>query len=150
MTTNSIVLVEDNYADVLLFREAIREVWDEPCLQHFADGPEAIAGLLPPRQPEPALIVLDLNLPRLSGAYILGRLRAEPAYRDTRIIVLTSSERPNDRAECLEKGADLYLIKPQDYDEFIETLRLNVVPILREHPPVVPFHSVAAHTRGAA
>ncbi len=68
--------------------------------------------------PPPALILLDLNLPKMSGIEFLHELRGDPELKDLRIIVLTSSNEPKDRAAAFEYDVDDYIVKPHSFDEF--------------------------------
>ena len=68
--------------------------------------------------PPPGLILLDLNLPRMSGIEFLQALRADPKLRDLRVIVLTSSNEPNDRAAAFRYEVEDYIVKPHSFEEF--------------------------------
>lgn len=70
----------------------------------------------------PALILLDLNLPKMSGIEFLQELRSDPALKDLRIIVLTSSNEPKDRAAAFEYDVDDYIVKPHSFEEFTRAM----------------------------
>jgi two-component system response regulator len=127
---HAILLVEDNPADIAITRRALRES-DAPVeLIVVRDGQEAVDYLL--RQGGhaadaawrmPDLILLDLNLPRLTGREVLERLRATDAFRSVPVIVLTTSKRPEDVRDLYAAGANTYIEKPQDFKRFVEVLR---------------------------
>lgn len=72
--------------------------------------------------PPPALILLDLNLPRMSGTEFLKELRADPELRSLKIIVLTSSNEPSDKAVAFKYDVDDYIVKPHSFDEFTKAI----------------------------
>jgi two-component system response regulator len=100
------------------------------------DGVEALDFLLAPDAPTPQLILLDLKLPRVDGLQVLQRLRSEPKTRVLPIVVLTSSNEDRDLVESYRLGANSYIRKPVDFDQFSESVRqlglywlvLNQVP----------------------
>jgi two-component system, chemotaxis family, response regulator Rcp1 len=117
-----ILLVEDNSGDVLLVRESLREHGLDCELMVIDDGQKAIDYLQKLEREgleRPALVVLDLNLPRRSGRDILMVLRASPAWAATPVVILSSSEAPDDRAFAAAMGAALYIRKPIDLEEFM-------------------------------
>src|SRR5690606_8887044 len=91
---------------------------------------------LQPGQVLPALVLLDLNLPKLDGLEVLRRLRAESRTRHVPVVVLTSSREAQDVLRAYQLGANGYVRKPIDFDEFRECarvmlahwIRLNVLP----------------------
>jgi CheY-like chemotaxis protein len=69
--------------------------------------------------PKPDLIVLDLNLPKNDGSDVLKRIREKPEYEKVPVVVLTSSDSPKDRTAASSLGAELFLTKPSDLDQFL-------------------------------
>ena len=114
-----IFLAEDNSADVYLVREAIRRTGLVYELHLASDGEEALSFLqrFGADLPCPHVMILDLNLPRNDGADLLKRWREHPHCGQARIIVMTSSDAPADRAMAAEHGA-IFFRKPLDMDEF--------------------------------
>jgi CheY-like chemotaxis protein len=80
--------------------------------------------------PPPALILLDLNLPQMSGIQFLDRLRGDPELRDLSVIVVTSSNEPNDRAAAFRYEVDDYIVKPHSFDEFATVIRTVLTDVL--------------------
>lgn len=118
-----ILLAEDNAADVYLVREALSAYGVKHDLSVVDDGEKAIEFLAltdaDANRPSPQLLLLDLNLPRRSGLEILRFLRASRRFADIPVIVLTSSDSPQDRARVAELGVAHYFCKPSDFDEFM-------------------------------
>jgi chemotaxis family two-component system response regulator Rcp1 len=113
----SILLGEDNPADVYLIRQALRENGVKHTLQVATHGGEMIASLNADAVPD--LVVLDLNLPRHDGLEILKLIRENRAYKDVPVVILTSSDSPKDRTAASVLGADSYIRKPSSLDEFM-------------------------------
>jgi CheY-like chemotaxis protein len=127
---HAILLVEDNPADIKITQRALRESGVPVQLLVVRDGQEAIEYLL--RQGahatdaawrSPDLILLDLNLPRLTGREVLDRVRATPHLRAVPVVVLTTSRRQEDVHQLYAAGANTYIEKPHDFARFIEVLR---------------------------
>jgi chemotaxis family two-component system response regulator Rcp1 len=116
-----VLLAEDNSGDVHLFRQAFTDHGVNPHLVVASDGGEAMLlmdqiddGLIPC----PALIVLDLNLPKRNGFDVLKRVKVSPKCCNTTVIILSSSDSKKERDEASRLGAARYLKKPSDLDEF--------------------------------
>ena len=127
-TPVDILLVEDEAADACLVRLAFAEVGQSATLHHVQDGVEALAFLhrQPPQYaqaPRPRLVLLDLNMPRMNGREFLQRLRAEAAYSDIVVVVLSTSEYERDKESCRALGANDFVTKPIDIDDFINAIR---------------------------
>jgi CheY-like chemotaxis protein len=127
----AILLVEDNPAEVLITQRALRESPFQVELFVVRDGQEAIDYLFrqgshanSPNWRHPDLVLLDLNLPRLSGRQVLERLRAEPKLRKIPVVVLTTSGHPQDVEDMYAAGANTYIQKPQEFGRFVQVLRV--------------------------
>jgi two-component system response regulator len=126
---HAILLVEDNPADVEITRRALRESAAPVELIVVRDGQEALDYLL--RQGGntaaawrmPDLILLDLNLPRLTGREVLERIRTDDTFRSVPVVVLTTSTRPEDVRALYAAGANTYIEKPRDFKHFVEVLK---------------------------
>jgi CheY-like chemotaxis protein len=131
---HAILLVEDNPADVKITQRALRESNLDVELIVLRDGQEALDYLLrngsyatDPAWRSPDLILLDLNLPRVSGQEVIARIRAQEALLTVPVIVLTTSRREQDVKAVYAAGANTYIEKPQDFARFVqvlETIRL--------------------------
>jgi two-component system, response regulator len=119
-----IILVEDNSADEELTLDALRENNIANRVKVLRDGEEAVqyifrtgehsgCGICEP----PALILLDLNLPKIDGIEILRRIRSDERTKAIPVVVLTSSSMDKDRIESY-LGVNSYIVKPVDFDNF--------------------------------
>jgi two-component system response regulator len=121
----TILLVEDNADDEQLTLRAMRQS-DVPNIIRVArDGAEALDQLFGSgaKSRLPDLVLLDLKLPKVSGLEVLHRIRSEPSTRALPIVVLTSSDEEKDIIESYNLGANSYIRKPVDFDEFIDAVR---------------------------
>jgi two-component system, chemotaxis family, response regulator Rcp1 len=118
----SVLLVEDDPGDVLIAREAMAAGQLSTTLDVVTDGVEAIAylrrqnGFADARRPD--LILLDLNLPRMSGHEVLAEVKSDPALRRIPVVVLTTSQAQDDVAKSYDLHASVHVSKPVDFDEF--------------------------------
>jgi CheY-like chemotaxis protein len=124
-----ILLAEDDEDDILLVRRAFRDLGILNPLHVVRDGDEAIAYLKGVGEysnraeyPLPSLLLLDLKMPRTDGFDVLQWIRSEPNLRPLRVIVLTSSGQMQDVNEAYHLGANSFLVKPQDFSNFITLL----------------------------
>lgn len=133
-----ILLVEDNTDDVELARRALRHNGHPVELLVAGDGVAALELLAAASADElPELVLLDLKLPRLGGLDLLSRLRAAPATSLIPVVVLTTSLEERDLEEAYRRGANSYLRKPVNYEEFVLMVR-DVVHYwlsLNQRPP---------------
>ncbi|MGH9631268.1 MAG: response regulator [Bryobacteraceae bacterium] len=109
-----IVIIEDNPADVRLFKEALKFSGLDVELNHFPDGITAVAKLRSiekPWNPSPDIVFLDLNMPRLSGFEVLEIIRGAPECDGVRIVVFTSSQSPADAEKVARLKADRFVRK---------------------------------------
>jgi len=115
-----ILIIEDNRGDVLLVREALREV-DIPFeLTHIADGEQAfehIERIGSGAQPD--IIVLDLNIPKRDGWEILEHIRQTSGLELTPVVIMSSSGNPEDRERAERTPNAMYIHKPSGLDEFL-------------------------------
>lgn len=122
-----ILLVEDNPGDARLAAEAFKEGSIRPRLHVVQDGVEAMSFLRRqgPYQgaPRPDLVLLDLNLPRKDGREVLAEMKGEGSLCRIPVIVLTTSQAESDLARCYDLHANCYIVKPVDFDRFIEVVR---------------------------
>ncbi len=129
MKDSHIVIVEDNPPDVLVFREALRRRGMAFTLEHFVNGEDA-AKAVSFRSMPPDLFVLDLNLPRIHGLELLQLIRSNPVTAGTLVAILTSSQAPGDKARAEGLAADLYLVKPDGFKEFVDRVGAAIEELL--------------------
>ena len=138
MTSRTIVLVEDNPDDEALTLRAFKKnkILNEVVVMR--DGAEALAYLLPgdgDGRPCPALVLLDLNLPKIGGLEVLRRIRADEQTRLIPVVVLTSSKLEEDILDSYRNGANAYVRKPVNFADFAEAVRaLGVFWLLLNEP----------------
>lgn len=117
-----ILLVEDNPVDIdLTLRAFARRKLTNPV--HVArDGEEALAWLArwEAGEPLPLVILLDLKLPRVHGLEVLAQWKTNPLSRNIPVVVLTSSSEDRDIDAAYKLGANSYIVKPIDFDKFLE------------------------------
>jgi chemotaxis family two-component system response regulator Rcp1 len=121
-----ILLVEDNAGDVRLMREVLREIGLNCNLHVAGDGVQAMAMLRREGAyrdlPTPDLVLLDLNLPLLSGIEVLERVKSDPLLRVVPVLMLTTSSADSDVLTCYTLNVNTYLVKPADFDEFSQMM----------------------------
>jgi DNA-binding response OmpR family regulator len=124
----NIVMIEDDEGHARLIEKNIRRAGISNDIRHFTDGTSALAYLYDapegPARNGPALVLLDLNLPDMSGTDILARIKAEgnPLKR-TPVIVLTTTDDKVEIQRCYDLGANVYITKPVDYENFAVAIR---------------------------
>ncbi len=146
MNNKKILLVEDNPDDVELTRIAFAEAGSEHRLVVVADGAEAVDYLLGNGKHAgrdaadlPALVLLDLNLPKLNGREVLQAIRADAATRSLPVVVLTTSAEPFDVDGVYELGANSYIQKPVEFERFVEVVRqIGLYWLALNQPPKQP------------
>ena len=125
-----ILLVEDNPNDVKLTMNAFKTANLANSVHVARDGLEALdflfgAALSPDEklQERPKLILLDLKLPRLDGHEVLKRIKGDPRTSAIPVVILTSSAEERDVMRTYEVGANSYIVKPVDFEQFTESVR---------------------------
>ncbi len=121
-----ILLVEDDRVDVMTVQRALKRNRISNPLYIARTGVEALAMLrgngVSVISPLPALVLLDLNLPKMSGIEFLREMRDDPVLSSLSVIVLTSSDEPRDRAAAFEYDVEDYIIKPHSFEEFAQVM----------------------------
>src|SRR5207253_6389609 len=112
------VIVEDNPADVLLVKDALKKHGLECSIEHYTNGEDAARAMAAMRE-APSLFLLDLNLPRLHGLELLRIIRSLSMIAEAPVAILTSSKAPDDKVESEKLGANAYIIKPAGYSDFV-------------------------------
>jgi CheY-like chemotaxis protein len=141
MPNKVILLVEDNPNDVLLTERAFRQSKIANQLHVAHDGAEALDYLLgsqagTPARPTPAMVLLDLKVPRVEGLEVLKRLRQDERTRLLPVVILTSSTEEQDVLRGYGLGANSYIRKPVDFAQFTEAVNeLGLYWLVLNHPP---------------
>ncbi len=144
MTPKTILLVEDNPSDVGLTKRAMEKSRVVNELVVAEDGQEALDFLFAEGAHSgrdasrmPALILLDLKLPKIDGLEVLRRIRADERTRRIPVVVLTSSREEQDVAASYDLGVNSYIRKPVDFSQFTEAVRQLELYwlVLNELPP---------------
>ena len=117
LSTRPILLVEDNPDDEALTTRALRRGKVTNPIQVARDGEEALAAIFT-ADPLPSVVLLDLKLPKINGLEVLQRIRADERLRLLPVVVLTSSSEERDIVESYSLGANSYVRKPVDFDQF--------------------------------
>ena len=127
----SILLIEDNYNDVLLIERAFRKANIQQSMVQVSDGDEAVNYLSQQGKyadiktyPIPQLILLDLKLPRRSGLEVLAWIRQQPILKRLLVVVLTSSAENSDLNRAYDLGINSYLVKPVKFQDFVKLIEL--------------------------
>ena len=121
MKPQSILLVDDDEDDQLLFIDAIREIDKSIKCSVANDGLEAILSLQT-KSPVPDLIFLDLNMPKMNGYQCLAQIKKEMMFKEIPVVIYTTSRIESDRDRTLKMGASYFLTKPSDFSELIYEL----------------------------
>ena len=122
-SSKPILLVEDDSVDVMTVKRALRDLNVSNQLVPAGDGEQALAYLRDRHTPRPCVILLDLNMPKMSGTEFLKTVKADDALKMIPVIVLTTSNTEQDIARSFELGAAGYMVKSIDYDKFIDTIK---------------------------
>ena len=120
--TRPILLVEDNPMDIDLTRRAFARRKLVNSLEVARDGEEALAHVArwEAGTPPPVVILLDLKLPKVDGLEVLRRIKEHPQFRTIPVVVITTSAEDYDVQAAYQLGANSYIVKPVDFDKFME------------------------------
>jgi two-component system response regulator len=125
-----ILFAEDSPEDAMLTIRALKKSGFANKLHHVKDGAEALdflycRGIYTSRniKENPKLILLDLKMPKVSGMEVLEKLKSDPIFRSIPIVILTSSKEDPDIQKCYNLGANTYITKPVDSDNFFIVIK---------------------------
>lgn len=143
MNPGNLLLVEDNPEDEMLALRALRKALPSTRIDVARDGQQALDYLFKTNAyagregPDlPAVVLLDISLPRLSGLEVLERLRADRRTASLPVVMLTSSDEPRDRARSYALGCNSFVQKPVEFAAHADTLaRLGMYWLVINEPP---------------
>jgi CheY-like chemotaxis protein len=134
MSCYTILMAEDDPDDRFLIQEAFRELGSCGDLRFVEDGEELMQYLGrsgkyadPVLSPRPALILLDLNMPKKDGRQALAEIKTDPDLQKIPVVVWTTSDEMEDKAHCQKAGASSYVTKPLKYAELVDAVRNIIV-----------------------
>jgi two-component system, chemotaxis family, response regulator Rcp1 len=123
----NILLVEDNEGDIVLTLETFKDLKLANNHHVVRDGEQALKYLNKEAeyatQPTPDLILLDINLPKMDGKEVLRYIKQSPTLKSIPVVMLTTSSSKKDIDDCYNSHANCYIIKPLDFNKFIEMIK---------------------------
>lgn len=125
----TILLAEDSMADAEMAIDALREAHLANPIVHVEDGVEALDYLHARGEWEgrtdgmPAVLLLDIKMPRMDGLEVLQKIRAEERFQRLPVVILSSSREESDLARSWDLGVNAYVVKPVDVDQFFEAIK---------------------------
>jgi len=123
----TIVMIEDDEGHARLIERNIRRAGISNEIRHFLDGSSALHYLendaRGPALNGPALVLLDLNLPDMSGTDILARVKSNDRLKRTPVVVLTTTDDKVEIQRCYDLGCNVYITKPVNYESFADAIR---------------------------
>jgi CheY-like chemotaxis protein len=122
-----VFIADDNQPDIDLVKMAFSEQGCEVPFDTAKNGEEVLrylrALVADERAPRPSVLILDLNMPKVSGREVLAYVSTQPALRSIPVVILTTSDSPRDRLACMGMGAHSYIVKAHALDEFFASLK---------------------------
>jgi CheY-like chemotaxis protein len=138
-----ILLVEDSMQDAELVIEALGECKIPNSIVHLRDGAEALdylhrRGPFAGREADlPAVVMLDLKMPKVDGLEVLQKMKSDPVLRVVPVVIMTSSREERDLHDSYRSGVNAYVVKPVQFQEFVEAIRhLGLFWAMLNEPPV--------------
>jgi CheY-like chemotaxis protein len=122
----TIVMIEDDEGHARLIEKNIRRAGIANAIKHFADGTSALKHLdeaAGDHVQGPALVLLDLNLPDMSGTDILAKIKSDDRLKRTPVVVLTTTDDKVEIQRCYDLGCNVYITKPVAYEAFADAIR---------------------------
>ena len=119
-----ILLVEDDRVDAMTVKRSLREINVTNRLEIVGNGEEALEYLQDNNNERPCIILLDLNMPKMNGIEFLKVVKEDDRLRMIPVVVLTTSKNDQDRVESFKMCVAGYMIKPVNYVQFVETMKM--------------------------
>lgn len=139
----TILMAEDDDGHARLIQNALRDAGLINPVVRFSDGQEILDFLEGPKgipavqDGQAFLLLLDINMPRMDGVEVLGRIKADPVLKNLPVIMLTTTDDPREVQRCYELGCNWYVTKPVDFRQFMKTLNsLGLFLQVVEVPPI--------------
>ena len=139
--TVGIVMIEDDEGHARLIEKNIRRAGISNDIRHFVDGTSALDYLTNAQEGPafngPVMVLLDLNLPDMSGTAILEKIKSDPKLHRTPVVVLTTTDDKVEIQRCYDLGCNVYITKPVNYESFADAIRqLGLVLAVIQVPEV--------------
>ena len=130
-----ILLVEDDKVDAMTVKRSLREIHVTNDVVVAGNGEDALQFLRQPNAELPCIILLDLNMPKMNGLELLQIIKKDHSLKKIPVVVLTTSKNDQDKFESFDLGVAGYMIKPVDYQQFVDVVRtINLYWTLSEMP----------------
>lgn len=136
MNQPSLMVIENDPIDILIFKRVLADMGFPLPVVYISDGEKALKTLDNPESSNPWLIFLDLNIPRISGIELLSRIKRNGRLKWIPVVVISSSENPDDIVASANAGACGYLLKEFDYSAFRESVTIAVRYWARNRTPI--------------
>ena len=121
-SSDPILLVDDDLIDIITIKRGLQDIQADNPLYVSTNGEAALEFLQNLHAPIPALILLDLNMPRMNGLELLTVLKADRTWCKIPVVMLTTSQEGQDRLTSFELGVAGYIVKPLEYADFLKKL----------------------------
>jgi len=122
-SSKPILLVEDDRVDAMTVKRALKEIRVTNHLDIVGDGEEALIFLRNPENEKPGIILLDLNMPKMNGIEFLKIAKKDETLKRIPVVILTTSKAERDKVDSFDLGVAGYMLKPVDYQKFIEVVK---------------------------
>ncbi len=122
-SSKPILLVEDDQVDAMTVKRALKELKITNRLDVVDDGEKALDFLQSSDNERPGIILLDLNMPRMNGIEFLQIAKKDNKLKSIPVVVLTTSKDDQDRVDSFDLGVAGYMVKPVDYQKFVEVVK---------------------------
>lgn len=119
-----VLLLEDDSVDATTVKRAMKDLHVANPLVHVVNGEEALKYLRDSKNVKPCVILLDLNMPRMNGIEFLKIAKADSELQCIPVVALTTSRADQDRFECFDNGIAGYVVKPTNYEGFVDAMRI--------------------------
>ncbi|HLX92955.1 MAG TPA: response regulator [Puia sp.] len=123
-----VFIVDDDADDRQIIKEAFSECQGENACVYFESAQKLLSAMHNKEHPLPLLVLLDLNMPGLTGLQALKEIRGNSKFSQVPVVVLTTSNLPRDKASCYQLGASCFITKPDSFAKLVEIV--NAISLL--------------------